>query len=384
MISMVSSLAGAAIGNTSFVTIGDWGGAGLGGYHEDTVYKVAKQIGKTAADNNAKFVINTGDNFYYCGIENTSDPLVEIDFVKPYTDQSLQVAWYGVLGNHEYGYSVEAQLELTKKLPNWVMPERYYTKRLLLDDAGSHYASFIFIDTSPCIKAYRTHDSTGWDPCGGAYPTCSPSTATCHFHENILSQSCTDQADWFKSALAAVPADDWLIVVGHHPADEIDDQDLTSMMQEHGFDLYLNGHAHTLTQYSVDGNPAYVTSGAGAMVDTGDQEAAATKLKLHGGNRTVAVSPSGEVHAAAKAGRSSNSSATSEYHHYETVWNLKTAGFTLHTFSPEFVSLRTDYVDYTGAVIHSFTVHKRDRVVGKGKGQQQQQKQKQQIVEQQP
>ena len=60
-----------------------------------------------------------------------------------------------------------------------------------------------------------------------------------------------------------------MIVVGHHPADEIDVQDFTTAMQEHGFDLYLNGHAHTLTHYAVDGNDAYVTTGAGAMVDTG-------------------------------------------------------------------------------------------------------------------
>ena len=73
--------------------------------------------------------------------------------------------------------------------------------------------------------------------------------------------------------LAAIPKDDWVIVVGHHPADEIDVEDFTSAMQEHGFDLYLNGHAHTLTHYAVDGNDAYVTTGAGAMVDTGKQPA---------------------------------------------------------------------------------------------------------------
>ena len=36
--------------------------------------------------------------------------------------------------------------------------------------------------------------------------------------------------------------------------------------RDHGFDLYLNGHVHTLTQYTLDGKGAYVTSGAGAMV----------------------------------------------------------------------------------------------------------------------
>jgi len=55
----------------------------------------------------------------------------------------------------------------------------------------------------------------------------------------------------------------------------MDVEDLFAPIQAHGFDLYLNGHVHTLTQYSVDGNPAFVTSGAGAMIKTQDQGARA-------------------------------------------------------------------------------------------------------------
>ena len=69
-------------------------------------------------------------------------------------------------------------------------------------------------------------------------------------------------------ALAAVPADDWLIVVGHHPIDELDVADFTTVLQKHGFDLYVNGHAHSLTQYTIDKAGAYVTSGAGSLAAT--------------------------------------------------------------------------------------------------------------------
>lgn len=48
--------------------------------------------------------------------------------------------------------------------------------------------------------------------------------------------------------------------------DQVDVNDFTSLLQAHGFDLYLNGHAHTLTQYTVDYEGAYVTTGAGALV----------------------------------------------------------------------------------------------------------------------
>ena len=54
--------------------------------------------------------------------------------------------------------------------------------------------------------------------------------------------------------------------MGHHPADEIDVEDLTTLLQQAKVDLYLNGHTHELAQYEVDGNSAYITTGAGCMV----------------------------------------------------------------------------------------------------------------------
>ena len=166
---------------------------------------------------------------------------------------------------------------------------------------------------------------------GTEFPTCSPiDEGTCKFHENILSQDCSTQFNWFKKALAAVPADDWLIVVGHAPADEIDVEDFTSAMQSRGFDLYLNGHVHTLTQYTIDGKGAYVTSGAGAMIATEDQHDERAQTKLGGGH----------VHGYTTAAGVASS------HTYQSVWNNKVAGYTLHTFSNDYKTLRTDYVTY--------------------------------------
>jgi len=43
---------------------------------------------------------------------------------------------------------------------------------------------------------------------------------------------------------------------------------------------------------------------------------------------------------------------------YKTLWNQKVAGFTLHTFSDDYASLQTDYLDYTGSTVHTFSVQK--------------------------
>jgi hypothetical protein len=125
-----------------------------------------------ATSDKPAFIVNVGDNFYWCGIQNTSDFQVKTDWIEPFAHESLdKLTWYSALGNHEYGYNVSAQLDLAKKYKNWVMDDRYYTKRILL--GGSTYATFIILDTSPCVSAYRSTSNSGWDPCGSETPTCS-------------------------------------------------------------------------------------------------------------------------------------------------------------------------------------------------------------------
>ena len=202
----------------SFVSIGDWGGAALdGGLDTDSqdyknVMAVSKQMAATSATLDAQFVINTGDNFYWCGIKNTTDFQIEADFVQPYTgSESLQKKWYSVLGNHEYGYNVTAQLDYTNMSPYWYLPERYYTERITLDAKQEAYATMIFLDTSPCLWQYRNDNPANWDPCSTQYPTCSQSATAddfegeCEFHTNILTQNCPEQFTWFQNTLAAVP-----------------------------------------------------------------------------------------------------------------------------------------------------------------------------------
>lgn len=319
----------------SFITLGDWGGEALGSYHATAVNAVAKQMGETAAANSIKFVVNVGDNFYYCGIQNTSDPQIQEDYLSIYTAPGLQVPWYSALGNHEYGYNVDAQVQFTKvdKTKRWYLPDRYYTKRVEL--TAGQYLTFIVMDTNPCISAYRSSSQSGWDPCGSDFPTCSPiAEGACHFHANIMTQDCSTQYAWLKTQLANVNKEDWLVMVGHHPADEIDVEDFTSVFQQHGFDIYLNGHVHTLNQYTVDNKGAYVTSGAGAMVATADQDNDARCVNAEGSN------------------------VTNSGHTYQSVFNQKVAGFTLHTFSADFKELKTEFMSYTGEVVHSFSVKK--------------------------
>lgn len=180
------------------------------------------------------------------------------------------------------------------------------------------------------------------------YPTCSLTTnhsdhfeGKCRFNANILTQDCSAQLKWFQTALAAVPSTDWLIVVAHHPVDEMDVEDFTAALKARGFDLYLNGHAHTLSQYSIDGGGAYITSGAGALVHTHDQDPTTP-------GRTLTYQ---------KVEGQSGHTFTNPFNHtYKTIFNKKAAGFTAHSFSNDYQTLTSDFIDYSGAVLHSFSV----------------------------
>jgi hypothetical protein len=347
---ILSSVYFVASASYSFMTLGDWGGAVLeeGTYKENT-YAVAKQLALSSAQLDAKFIVSTGDNFYWCGLQNSSDFQIGVSWLNPYKDPALQVPWYSILGNHEYGYSVEAQLEMPSLYKNWIMDDRYYTRRIEI--SSGVYLSFIFIDSSPCVSEYRASNPDGWDPCSTKYPTCSITGGSddfegpCHFNENILTQDCPTQSTWFKNALNAVPSTDWLIVAGHHAADEIDVEDFVAPMQQRGVDLYLNGHSHTLSQYTIDGSGAYVTSGAGSLVNTLGE----TVILDHEGG-----TPAKDSTLLRSMGQPVPPSMLG--HQYRTVFNQKVAGFTTHTFSSDFSQLTTNYVDAEGNMIHSFTV----------------------------
>ena len=110
----------------SFLTLGDWGGMALGGDYSFAVTKVAEAMASSADSLDAQFLVNAGDNFYWCGIISTEDFQVAEDYLNVYTAASLQIPWYSVLGNHEYGYNVTAQVDLTHSDPTgrWYMVSR--------------------------------------------------------------------------------------------------------------------------------------------------------------------------------------------------------------------------------------------------------------------
>ncbi len=235
----------------TFIAMGDWGRNGEYGQKE-----VAVQMGKTAKTAEAAFVIALGDNFYPSGVASTQDYSWIASYEQIYTDHSLQNDWYVVLGNHDYKGNVQAQVDYTKLSRRWHMPERYYSKKFMIDDDSTQKVLIVFTDTSPFVAQYYV----------------SPDHAG-----NIKTQDTTAQKRWMEKVLSDPdPAIKWKIVVGHHPlytggkrlkspdTKQIYDS-FKPLFDKYKVNAYLCGHEHNL-QYikPPSGVTHYFVTGSGS------------------------------------------------------------------------------------------------------------------------
>lgn len=310
--------------NQGFLSVGDWGSASLGGYHLRNAQDTAGAMKSYIADHGASFVLNTGDNFYYCGIQNTSDPQIDDDYTALFG--GMEIPWYNSLGNHDYGFSPEAQLALNETIPGWILDDRYYHRRVMIPAGESNdvIANIIVLDTNPCVRDYRGDDRKLWDPCGTEYPDCSPIMEPCRFHENILSQDCETQLAWAKQTLAEITSNrsstpEWVFVVGHHKAEEINVADFqTTFLDDPRIHLYLNGHTHNLEHYSINGQAKYMTTGAGGMVIIGAEANTSNNETIRNHTHT-------------------------HTHSVKSLWSKIVTGFSSHTFMNDGKELKTEF-----------------------------------------
>ena len=223
-----------------FVSLGDWGSV-----NKDQA-AVAEQIGYSVAAFNASVLLAVGDNFYEDGVANDTDPQWQTSYRDVYTNTSLDIPWYAILGNHDHHLGRgqgEIDYYTNKRDNRWYCPSYWYDQTWLLQDSNVT-VHMVFIDT----VILSGDDNATWP------------------------KEREEQYAWINATLAASTAD-WLIVVGHYPVyssgehgNTADlDTNLKPMLQQYAVDMYLCGHDHTLqhlqesantTQYFVSGNGA--------------------------------------------------------------------------------------------------------------------------------
>lgn len=232
----------------NFIAMGDWGRNGA-----DHQKQVAKQMGITAADVKAQFIISTGDNFYPSGVISEQDPLFKYSFEDIYTDFSLQWDWYSILGNHDYKSNPDAQVAYSKISRRWKMPARYFAKKFPINGDLNNQVLIAFIDTNPLIPEFYKNSEYG---------------------PNVKGQDTTVQKRWLVKTLDDKDSSiKWKIVVGHHPmftggsrTDGYDTKAIRSslkpVLDRYGVDVYLTGHEHSLQYIKPEGKTHHFISGA--------------------------------------------------------------------------------------------------------------------------
>jgi acid phosphatase len=230
-----------------FMVIGDWGREGA--FHQR---QVAAAMGQFRS---SQFVVTAGDNFYKRGVSSVRDRQWDTSFNRIYTD--VPQPWYALLGNHDYGGRVEAQIERSSHDPRWRMP--YYWYDLRLQPYGRPDVHLFFIST----VAWRGKEKFPYNYMG------SP----------VSKRQAQEQREWLGDRLGRSDAA-IKIVCGHHPIYSIRTggsyygmADLDALLFDHGVTAYVNGHDHCMYHISAPdwrgkagGRMHYLCSGAGSQM----------------------------------------------------------------------------------------------------------------------
>ncbi len=222
-----------------FEAVGDFG-TGAAGERD-----IAAAMAAKADSDSVSFVLVLGDNFYESGVESVTDRQWRTAFEDVFTQPSLQVPFYAVLGNHDYRSNPQAQVEYTNVSKRWKMPDRYFTFRTAVDDSTD--LQVFCLDTNPLAYLSVADAKSLADT--------SPEK------KQIL---------WLQRELQQSRAR-WKIVIGHHPlysdGEHGDNEALQVLLEPllsgYGVDFYVCGHDHDQELLKPVRGVTYIVSGAG-------------------------------------------------------------------------------------------------------------------------
>ncbi|KAJ8345143.1 hypothetical protein SKAU_G00293360 [Synaphobranchus kaupii] len=237
-----------------FLAVGDWGGLPHPPYSTPIQQATAWEMGRTAQEKGADFVLALGDNFYFKGVDSVQDPRFQETFEHVFSARSLDIPWYIVAGNHDHHGNVTAQMEYSRVSDRWHFPELYYELKFGVPGTGPTL-TILMVDT--VLLCGNSDDYADEKPLGPADVAAA-----------------RQQLRWLQRRMEASRAD-FLLVVGHYPVWSVAEHGPTDCLLEklrpllvvHKATAYLSGHDHNL-QYLEESGVGYVVSGAGNFLES--------------------------------------------------------------------------------------------------------------------
>jgi len=228
-------------------------------------------MAKVMVEDDARFVINLGDNFYFNGVTGLKDSRFWRSFEDPYKE--IKIPWYVIAGNHDHLGNVSAEIEHTHRSNLWTFPSLYYSVKYTFGASNSPTTSvqFVLIDTIQL--------------CGNCIDVGGSDIISWIFHKKLVPDHPDDpevankQWAWIENELATSTAD-YLFVGGHYPVYSICEHGpntclinrLDPLLRKYDVSAYFSGHDHDLQLLqhtnTTDGTTmTYIVSGASSRSD---------------------------------------------------------------------------------------------------------------------
>ncbi|DAZ99252.1 TPA: hypothetical protein N0F65_008119 [Lagenidium giganteum] len=235
---------------------------------------VAALLGQSAQLLKPKAVLGHGDSFYWSGLnENDAEQRFQSTFEDKYKDPALNVPWFNVMGNHDYGGSLGLHLPNDNR---WVLKDYYYKQTI---DSGDVSVDVSNVDTN----LGRAHEMCC--QCGGYSSVQDPACkkvgrgdAKCAGGDTGMFDACMDKlSSWTECSLQRMQADatastaTWKVVNSHYsPFYHLPAEQSTrwmNAMKEGGVQLFVSGHLHADgIDYAPNAKATFVTNGAGGGI----------------------------------------------------------------------------------------------------------------------
>jgi tartrate-resistant acid phosphatase type 5 len=277
-----TSTAATAQSDLNLLVFGDWGGLPIFPYWTLAERATARGLNRIGGEIGAAFALALGDNFYYEGVENLSDPRFYHTFENVYTGANLQAPDFFrvIAGNHDHNGNVSAEILYSGVSDRWHYPDYYYDFVESYGDGNT--AHFIMLDT--VVISGPSSDADGGTLTGSNYG--GPQE-----HHVELADS---QLAWLESTLSASTADH-IIVSGHYPVWSICEHGPTSelldqvkpLLEKYNASAYLSGHDHCAEVIDDGAGVVYHGIGSANFNDASTEHADAIpdgSLKFHVGD----------------------------------------------------------------------------------------------------
>uniref|UniRef100_A0A0N5AVE9 Tartrate-resistant acid phosphatase type 5 n=1 Tax=Syphacia muris TaxID=451379 RepID=A0A0N5AVE9_9BILA len=262
------------VNTLKFLFVGDTGGLPIYPYVTYAQKKVAKALAKINYERKTEFLISTGDNIYYTGVDDDNDQRFESSFEDVYNSNK---PWYFIAGNHDHFGNISAQVSYTSKSRRWTFPSLYYKISYKFGANNNTLVEFLMIDTIVLCGNTRDIESAGFLKMLFADVFLDPNNP-----KNPAAAHA--QLQWIEQQLKQSKAD-YLFVVGHYPVYSIAShgpsscliKKLKPLLERYNVTAYIAGHDHTL-QHIIDKPEVknqtsssimhYIVTGAASRTDT--------------------------------------------------------------------------------------------------------------------